>query len=179
LVARHEAGFYSDDRFVLDDLTQFIGAALKVGNATIVVATKPHRDSLLPRLQAYGLDIGTAIEQGRYIALDAADTLSTFMLNAMPDLVRFLKLFGDLVVTASKAAKADQARVVIFGEMCHLLWAQGNAEAAIQVEKLGNQLAKTYDVDILCGYSLSSVQGGMDSGVFERICAEHSAVYSR
>ena len=61
--------------------TQFIGAALKAGNAAIVVATESHRDSLLPRLQAYGLDIGAAIEQGRYISLDAADTLSTFMLN--------------------------------------------------------------------------------------------------
>ena len=28
-------------------------------------------DSLLPRLQAYGLDVGAVIEQGRYIALDA------------------------------------------------------------------------------------------------------------
>ena len=178
ITRRHEAGFYSDDRFALDDLTQFIGAALKVGNATIVVATKPHRDSLLTRFQAYGLDIGTAIEQGRYIALDAADTLSTFMFNGMPDLVRFLKLFGDLVVTASKAAKADQARVVIFGEMCNLLWAQGNAEAAIQIEKLGNQLVQTYDLDILCGYSLGSVQR-MDSHDLQRICAEHSAVHSR
>jgi hypothetical protein len=60
-----------------------------------------------------------------------------------------------------------------------VLWAQGNAEAAIQVEKLGNQLVKTYDMDILCGYSLSHVQGGMDSHIFQRICAEHSAVYSR
>jgi len=179
IARRHEAGFYSEDRFVLDDLTQFIGAALKAGNAAIVVATESHRDSLLPRLQAYGLDIGTAIEQGRYIALDAADTLSTFMLNGMPDLVRFLKLFGDLVVTASKAAKADQAPVAIFGEMCHLLWAQGNAEAAIQVEKLGNQLIQTYDLDILCGYSLGSVHGGIDSHAFQRICAEHSAVHSR
>jgi DNA-binding NarL/FixJ family response regulator len=175
---RHEAGFYSDDRFVLDDLTQFIGAALKAGNAAIVVATKLHRDGLLPRLQTYGLDIGTVIEQGRYFALDAADTLSTFMLNGMPDLVRFLKLFGDLVVTASKAAKADEARVAIFGEMCNLLWAQGNVEAAIQVEKLGNRLVQTYDLDILCGYSLGSVQG-MDSHVLQRICAEHSAVHSR
>jgi DNA-binding NarL/FixJ family response regulator len=178
MTRRHEAGFYSDDRFALDDLTQFIGAALKAGNAAIVVATKLHRESPLPRLQAYGLDIGTAIEQGRYIALDAADTLSTFILNGMPDVVRFLKLFGDLVVTASKAAKADQARVAIFGEMCHLLWAQGNAEAAIQVEKLGNQLAQTYDLDILCGYSLGSVQR-MDSHALQRICAEHSAVHSR
>ena len=70
IARRHEAGFYSDDRFVLDDLTKFIGAALKAGNAAIVVATESHRDSLLPRLQAYGLDIGTAIEQGRYVALD-------------------------------------------------------------------------------------------------------------
>jgi len=179
IARRHEAGFYSDDRDFLNDLTQFIGAALKAGNAAIVVATKSRRDSLLPRLQAYGLDIGAAIEQGRYIALDAADALPTFMLRGMPDSVLFLKLLGDLIETAAKAAKREQPRVAIFGEMCHLLWAQGNAEAAIQVEKLGNQLVKTYDIDILCGYSLGSVQGGMDSHIFRRICAEHSAVYSR
>jgi hypothetical protein len=61
----------------------------------------------------------------------------------------------------------------------HLLLAQGNAEVAIQVEKLGNQLAETNDVDILCGYSVRNLQGGMDSHIFQRICAEHSAVYSR
>ena len=93
IARRHEAGFYSDDASLLDDLTQFIGAALKAGNAAIVVATESHRNSLLPRLQAYGLDIAAAIEQGRYISLDAADTLSTFMVNGMPDPVRFLKAF--------------------------------------------------------------------------------------
>jgi DNA-binding NarL/FixJ family response regulator len=179
-VARHhEAGFYSDDRCLLDHLTEFIGAALMVGNAAIVVATESHRDSLLQRLQTYGSDIGAALEQGRYISLDAADTLSTFMINGIPDPGRFLKLFGSLIATAAEAARGEQARVAVFGEMCHLLWAKGNAEAAIQVEKLGNQLAKTNDVDILCGYSLASVQGGMDSHIFQRICAEHSAVHSR
>jgi len=179
-VARHhEAGFYSDDRCLLEDLTEFIGAALMVGNAAIIVATDSHRDSLLQRLQTYGSDIAAALEQGRYISLDAADTLSTFMLKDMPDPGRFLKLFGSLIATAAEAARGEQARVSVFGEMCHLLWAKGNAEAAIQVEKLGNQLAKTYDVDILCGYSLASVQGGMDSHIFQRICAEHSAVHSR
>ena len=54
----------------------------------IVVATESHRDGLLPRLQAYGLDIGAAIEQGRYISLDAAETLSKFMVNGLPDPVR-------------------------------------------------------------------------------------------
>jgi len=175
---RHAAGFYSDDQCLSDDLTEFIGAALMVGNAAIVVATESHRDSLLQRLQTYGSDIGAALEQGRYISLDAADTLSTFLINGIPDPVRFLKLFGSLIATAAEAARGEQARVAVFGEMCHLLWAEGNADAAIQVEKLGNQLANTNDVDILCGYSLASVQGGMDSHIFQRICAEHSAVHS-
>ena len=47
------------------------------------------------------------------------------------------------------------------------------------VEHLWNEIAKTYDVDILCGYPLGSFQGGMDSHIFQRICAEHSAVHSR
>jgi len=35
IVTRHQVGFYSDDRRFLDDLTQFIGAALEAGNAAI------------------------------------------------------------------------------------------------------------------------------------------------
>jgi CheY-like chemotaxis protein len=99
IISRHEAGFYSDDRCFLDDITQFIGAALKAGNAAIVAATESHRDSLLLRLQELDLDIDDAVEQGRYIALDAADTLLTFMLRGMPDPVRFLKLLGELTST--------------------------------------------------------------------------------
>jgi hypothetical protein len=101
------------------------------------------------------------------------------MINGVPDPARFLKLFGDLIVTVAEATKGEQARVAVFGEGVQLLWAQGNAEAAIRIERLTNRIAKTYDVDILCGCCLGTVQGGMDSDVFERICEEHSAVYSR
>jgi DNA-binding NarL/FixJ family response regulator len=176
---QHVVGFYSNDRRLLDHLTQFVGAALKAGNAAIVAATESHRDSLLLRLQAYGVDVDAAIEQGRYIALDAAETLSAFMVKDSPDPVRFLELLGDLIVTATEAANGEHPRVSFFGECVHLLWAQGNAEAAIQMEKLGNHLSKIHEVDILCGYSLGSVQGGMDDHIFQRICAEHSAVYSQ
>ena len=175
----HEAGFYSDDQGFLDDVAQFIGNALEAGNPVIAVVTEEHRDSLLPRFRARGLDIAAAIEHGRYISLDAAEALSTFMINDVLDPGRFLKLFGHLIETAAHVVKDEQARVAFFGEGAPLLWAQGHAEAAIQVEELSQQLAKTYDVDILCGYSLGSIPGGMDSQIFQRICAEHSAVHSR
>ena len=42
-------------------------AALEAGNAVIVIATEPHRTSLIQRLRAHGADVVTAIEQRRYI----------------------------------------------------------------------------------------------------------------
>jgi hypothetical protein len=95
------------------------------------------------------------------------------------DPVRFLELLGDLIMTATKAPKGKHSSVSVFGECVHLLWAQGNAEAAIQMEKLGNKLTKIHAVDILCAYSLGIIGSGMDSYTFERICAEHSAVHSQ
>jgi hypothetical protein len=176
---RHEVRFHSDDECFLESFTRFIGAALNAGNAVIAVATESHRDSLLLRLRARRLDIGAAIEQGRYISLDASETVSTFMVNDLPDPGKFLKVTGDLIAEAAKAVKVEPARVAACGECAPLRWAQGKAEAAIQLEHLWDEIAKSHGVDVLCAYPLGSFQGGMDSHIVQRICSEHSAVYSR
>ena len=178
IIRHHEVGFYSADRQFLDHVTRFIAAALKVGNAAIIVATASHRQSLLSQLQAEGLDMGAAIEEGRYISLDAAATLSTFMINGMPDRVRFLKVADDLILGAAKAVNGESGRVAACGECAPLLWAQGKVEAAIRLEHLWDEIAVTQNVDILCAYSLGVTASGMDSHTFERICAEHSGVHS-
>ena len=176
---RHEVRFYSDDKYFLDSFTQFIGASLNAGKAVIVVATEPHRDSLLLRLQAHGLDIGAAIEQGRYVSLDAAETVATFMVNDLPDPWKFLKVTGDLIAGAADAAKGDPRDVVACGECAPLLWARGNAEAAIRLEHLWDDIAKSHNIRVLCGYPLGSFQGGVGSHIFGKICAAHSAVHSQ
>jgi DNA-binding NarL/FixJ family response regulator len=174
IARRHEVEFYSDDASLLDGFTRFIGTALKTGNAVIVIATELHRVSLPPRLQAHGVDIGTAIEEGRYISLDAADTLSTIMVDSMPDPVRFLKVAGDLILSAARAAKKEHHHVDVCGECSPLLWAQGNAEAAVRLEHLWDEFAKSYDLHVFCGYPLASFQCERGSDVFDRLCAAHS-----
>jgi DNA-binding NarL/FixJ family response regulator len=175
---RHEVLFYSDDTVLLDSVTRFIAAALKAGNAAIVLATKAHRDRLLQRLKAEGVDADGALHQGTYVSLDAANTLSTIMVNDLPDPVRFFAGIGGFIEAAARAAKSEEPRVVMFGEAVALLQAEGNADAAIRFEQLGNDLAKTHRVDILCAYSLSSFRGKENKHAFHCICAEHSAVYS-
>ena len=175
---RHEVLFYSDDAVLLDSVTRFIVGALQAGNAAIVLATKSHRDGLLQRLKAGGVDTDVALQQGTYISLDAADTLSSIMVNDMPDPVRFFGGIGGFIKSAAKAAKLERPQVAVFGEAVALLQADGKADAAIRFEQLGNDLAKTFKVDILCGYPLRSFHGEKNKDVFQSICAEHSAVYS-
>jgi len=175
---RHEAHFYHDDASFVVGMAWFIEAALQSGNAIIVLATESHRKSLVRRLQAHGVDIAAAIEQGRYFPLDVAETLATFMVNDLPDRVRFLKVTGDLIAAATKAATGAPPRVAACGEGAPTLWAQGMAHAAIQLEHLWDEIARTCHVDIMCGYVLETSQRKGEIYTYERICAEHSAVHS-
>jgi DNA-binding response OmpR family regulator len=176
---RHEVQFYFDDAVFLDSFTLFISAALEAGDVAIVVATESHRDRLLERLKTQGLDMDAAIRQGTYISLDVAKTLSTFMVNDMPDSDRFFEAVGGLIEKAAKAGKREHPRVAACGECAPLLWAEGKADAAIRLEQLWDQLGITYNIDILCGYALSDFHGEKDEHIFQSICAEHSAVYSQ
>jgi CheY-like chemotaxis protein len=179
IVGHHEAVFYSDDWHLLDHLSRFVGAALNAGNAAIIVATSAHREGLARSLQASGVDIAAALEQGRYITVDAAELLSTCVVNGMLEPTLLLQGFSHLILQAASAAKTEHPRVAIFGEGPDLLWKQGNIEAAMQDEKLGNQLAQTFAVDILCGYSLSNIKGVAAVDFVQQICAEHSVVFCR
>ena len=169
----HEVQFYADDASFLSGFTRFIEAALKAGNAVIVVATELHQKSLLQRLQEHGVNIAAAIEQGRCLPLDVAETLSTFMVNDLPDPARFFRVVGDLIAAAARATAGEESRVAICGECASILWAQGKADAAIEVEQLCNQLTKQYEMDILCGFSLSSFYREEDKQVFQRICSKN------
>jgi hypothetical protein len=143
----------------------------------IVIATESHRQAFLQRLQAHGVDVAAAIEQRRYIPLDAAEMLSTFMVNDVPDPVRFQKSTGDLFAAAAKGAKGKPRCVAVCGEGTPTLWAEGKGDAAIQLEHLWDEMARECDVDTLCGYVLSGFQREQESHIYERICAEHSTVY--
>ena len=173
----HEVVFYSDDSQLPDRVTKFIGDALNTGHSGIVIATEPHRNSLVLGLRAYGVDFDGAVARGRYIALDAAETMSTFMVDGALDRDRFMADLSRPISIALNAAKATPPRVAFFGEGADLLWTEGNGEAAVQNEKLCNELIKRYDVDILCGYSLSTLEGEIVDEVLRHICAEHSAVH--
>jgi len=177
LHCRHEAQFYSSDSVFVESLAGFIASALKSQNSAIVVATKSHRESLIGKLTAEGFDLDAAIGEGMYISLDAAQTLSTIMVNGELDRLRFFESLGGFIEKAAKAAKTEHPRVAICGEGVGLLCADGNLNAAIRIEQVVNDLAASHEVEIMCAYPLDCFQDE-GSDAYRRICAEHTAVYS-
>jgi PAS domain S-box-containing protein len=170
----HEVQFYAADAPFLDELARFIGSALGAGDAAVVVAAKDHLQGLEARLKVYGLDFTNGAMQDRFVQLDAIETLGLFMVDGRPDAGRFALVFGEYIERASAACRVKNSRVVVFGEMVALLWADKKAEAAIQLEQLWNELRKTHSFTLRCAYPLTGFPGADHGDSFLAICAEHS-----
>ena len=177
--SRHDVQFYSNDQVFLEAVSRFIASAMKAGNPVILLGTKAHREGVVQRLEELGFDIDEAIRRGTYISLDAADTLARISVNGMPDPAKFMDGVIGLLESAAIATKADYPRIAICGECAGLLCTEGRAEGAILLEKTGNDLIQSRNVDILCTYPLRAFQHAEDGRAFTRICAEHTAVHSR
>jgi signal transduction histidine kinase len=173
---QHSVQFYADDAFLLEGLSRYVGGALGAGDAAVVIATRAHRDGLAELLTARGLDLGVATGQGRYVALDAAETLARFMRGGRPHPQRFAETIGPVLERATAAARGEHPRVAAYGEMVALLWAEGNAAAAIELEKLWNELAGTHQFTLHCAYPLSLFAETGDAELFHEVCAHHSHV---
>jgi PAS domain S-box-containing protein len=171
----HSVQFYKDDSVLLEDLNGFIGAALAVGNSAVIVATRIHREGLSRLLNTQGIDVALATKQGRYLALDAYETLAKFMVNDLPDETLFSKLIGS-VLSLARTASQNDAPPAVFGEMVALLWQDGKTEGAIRLEGLWNNLAKTHTFHLRCAYPMSSFNRAELSEPFLKVCEAHSLV---
>lgn len=170
----HLVQFYLTDAFLLDTVARFIGESLSEGKPAIAVMTKAHREGLNQRLVLRGIDVATLLGRGLYTPLDAAETLSKFMVDGQPSEPRFNEVIGDLIRRASAHGHRDPVRV--FGEMVALLWREGDAQGALRLEELWNGLAKTLSFTLLCAYPLESISRETYGTKLLEVCAEHSEV---
>ena len=170
--SEHSVQFFETDAFLIDSLSEFIGNGLMSGDVCIVLATQPHRESLEERLKADGLDVTGIRVRDQYIAIDAAAALSKLMVNRSLDAKRFVEVIGDIITRAEQG----RGRVRVFGELVALLWADGNRAAAIHLEELWNDLAKTHTFSLFCAYPMHGFSGEVYEAEFAEICKQHSHV---
>ena len=170
---RHEhlVQFYEDDRPLLAALSEFVADGLAAGDGALVIATGEHRAGLDGRLRARGLDVDGAIAAGRFVAVDAADTLARVMVRGAPDDGRFREVVGELL---DRVGGDAPPRVV--GEMVGLLLTAGDAAATIRLEDLWNQVLAERPFRLLCAYPMRGLGGQRLFEPVGAICRQHDRV---
>jgi len=168
----HLVQYYEKEGFLYDRVTDFMSDGLRGSDAAVLIATRAHRDGVESRLARKGVDLSRLTAGGRYHALDAQETLSRFMVDGSPDPRRFATTIGPVIRTA----RSGDRRVLAFGEMVALLWAEGNRDAAIRLEELWNDLARTETFALLCAYPISHFDDAGYAKPFAEINAAHSWV---
>lgn len=167
----HVVQFYDADDELVGMVAGYLDAALLDGDAVVVIASPAHRQAFETALTTSELDTKAAVDEGRLVVLDAAETLSEFMVDGMPDAARF-----DAVVGATVRSAAAGGAVRAYGEMVAVLWEAGSIGAAIAVEELWNELSERIPFSLFCAYPghLAADPDAADS--FSEVCHLHSHV---
>jgi hypothetical protein len=161
--------FYENDGVFLDTLEGYVLGGLRAGEAVIVIATRPHIDSLERRLTRQGADLAAARAGDQFIVVEAEKVLDRFMINQWPDDALFHEFVGELL----GRAKAGGRRVRAFGELVAVLWARGCSGATVRLEHLWHRLCAEHSFNLFCAYPrIGFTQDAEDS--IREICAQHS-----
>lgn len=170
--AEHCVQFYDDDDFLIAVVSEYMSEGFRSDMAALVIATAAHRAALERRWAAQGFDPAAALSSGQYVPLDAAETLSQFMRDGMPD----ARLFREIIGGRLAAVKKRYPRVRAFGEMVALLWQDGKHEAAIRLEELWNGLRRAETFALLCAYPMKAFGAAQQGEPFLRVCSTHTRV---
>ncbi len=168
----HFVQLYEDETALYANLNRFIGGGLKNSDACVVIATPEHISALSTLLEQAGFDLQTAKQQKKLLMVDAADILSRFMADGLPDRVRFKQVIGQLLEELDTGGKTARA----FGEMVALLWQQHNQAAAVLLEQLWNEIAQDYSFTLYCAYPNYYFEAEAQVSAIREITRLHSSL---
>jgi hypothetical protein len=169
----HAVRFYESDTSLARMVAEFLHEGFKGGSPGMVVATATQRAQIIQELTDRSLDVIELQRSHELLLLDAEETLSAFMMDGKPDARRFTDHMSRIIHDVCRD-RADRT-VRIFGQMVDVLWQGGKRDAAVRLEMLWNQLARTNAFSLLCGYAMGNFY--KDASV-ENICGQHSHIVS-
>jgi MEDS: MEthanogen/methylotroph, DcmR Sensory domain len=162
---------YTDDGFLASVVADYVGTGFELGEAAVIIVTRPHVTLFSDRLTALGVDVPRAVAARQLLFLDAQQTMGLFLVDGQPDRTRFLAV----VATAHDWVRSAGYRGVrLYGEMVDLLWGH-NLEATIALERLWNAVLADERLSLFCAYRLDPLDRHVQ-GVLRQVthCHSHS-----
>jgi hypothetical protein len=168
----HIVQLYQDQKFLNRAVCRFAAGAIANGEGVILVPTAAHWEAFRPRLEAEGVDVKAAQDNGQLTVVDADELLPRFMKDSMPDAPVFLGLAADVIAKARGDDRYPKVRW--WGEMVNVLWEQGNIAASMNLEDQFDRLAKHHEIAIFCSFVMDNFSSEVQSRLLPRLGQNHS-----
>lgn len=168
----HLVQFYDSDAELAFTVGQYLAGAVRDGAVGMVIATEAHRRSFEAELAAAGIDVAQAGARGTLVWLDAVEAKAMLVAGESVDASVFHRVIGGALRQAAQAGRPVRA----YGEIVALLWAAGDVLAAIELERLWNELGRELEFSLLCAYPRASVSGPEQADALHEVCRLHSSV---
>ena len=174
-VCEHLVLFYGSDNELLESVVPYLAEGLDAGEAVLVIATQRHRRAFDAELAARGVDLAGALDDGSYVAVDAAQVLECIRPadRLRPD--AFEEVIGGLVDRSLTCRSLSARRSLrVYGEIVARLWDEGDTDAAAELEQLWDRLCDRKRFTLLCTYSTPRQPEQLQA--LRRVCGSNSSV---
>ncbi len=169
----HQVGIYDTDEFLVSTALAFVRAAFDADAIAVVVLALAQQQALSDQLASSGIDVASAVERGRLVAVDSEAYLGELMSGGVFDRSRYQETTEELMRTA-----AEQGRELhVCGNLHSLLWDAGEIATVLELEGVWNVMPTVRRMRLLCLYAASVFHD--DDGGPERflgLCQQHARV---
>jgi anti-sigma regulatory factor (Ser/Thr protein kinase) len=178
VAAEHSVHFYESASGLARTVGDYLEEGLRAGARAVVIATAEHRAALEAELAARGLELVATRPREARLWLDASEVLPRLLSDDAGAGGVDAKAFERVVGTVLRRAAASGAPLRAYGELVDLLWMRGDVAAAIELERLWNELIDELGFPLLCAYCATRAAEASDDAALRAICEQHSAVSS-
>lgn len=172
----HAVQFCEDDSSGLDRVAGVLSSALHRGDTVATVLIESNRDALALRMKDRGWNLADVAMQGRYLVFDAEEAATRAMRAGWPDVDTIAEMVAALESARTASAAGPSSHLTIVGEISAVLCRRGTPEAAVEVERLWDQLTRSLPMLTICTYPTGCFDQDGEPGFVSSISAHHSVI---
>jgi CheY-like chemotaxis protein len=175
-VDTHAVQFCRDDSSGLDGAANVLSSALDRGDIVATVLIESNRDALALRMKARGWNLADAGKQGRYVAFDAEEAANRIMRAGRPHADSIAEMIDALESMRTASVAGPRSHLTIVGEISAVLCRRGIPEAAVELERLWDELTRSLPILTICAYPTGCWNHDGASELVSGISAHHSVI---
>jgi DNA-binding NarL/FixJ family response regulator len=172
----HAVLFHENDSSWLERVSDVLSRALHRGDIVATALTRSNHDVLASCMNERGWNLTDLRTHHRYLVVDAEDAATRIMQAGRVHPESIAEMVATLERARTTSAAGPRSHLTIVGEIAVVLCRRGNPEAALDLERLWDELTRSLPILTICAYPTDCCDPDPTAMFLEGISAHHSVI---